>query len=108
MSSKMKNSNWYHNIIATDQENVISVITRRFDEDSAGLIHKFLGVELSRIKQRKTTHKAHIKRDKLYDVLNLFSDYQQYKEIEFLKECISYFNNSKKETEYLTLTFCNS
>ncbi len=98
---------WYHTIIATDQHNVISVTNREFIDDAAGFLHKFLEVPLSIQQNRIVTNTKTFTKEELYNVLELFRDYQSFKEIEFLKVCIGYLR-ANQDVEKLTFTFHNN
>ena len=102
----MKN-NWTHSIVATCDNKVINVTSRGFDDPAAGFIHNFLGIELNTEQDRTLTYTKTFSEDELYSVLELFTDYQSYKEIEFLKVCIGYLR-SNKEIEKIDLTFHNN
>ena len=106
MESKNNLSGIYHTLVATDREKVISVTTRDFEDSAAGLIHKFFKVPLS-TDYRMVTHRKNTDENELHEVLDLFDNYQQYKEIEFLKSCLSYLR-ANKDTKSLTLTFHNN
>ncbi len=95
---------WYHSIIATDKNKVISVMTRNFDE--MDIMHKFLDIPLNEEKIRNVKYVKVINLKELEQVLYMFKDYQEYKEIEFLKACIYYLR--KAETTELEFTFHNN
>ncbi|WP_109438314.1 hypothetical protein [Aquimarina sp. AU119] len=99
--------NWYHTIVATDDNKVISVTNRNFEEKAAGFLHNFLEVPLNTQQNRAVTNTKAFTETELCNVLELFRDYQQYKEIEFLKVCIGYLR-SNKNVEKLTFTFHNN
>lgn len=99
--------NWYHTIVATDDNKVISVTNRNFDEEAAGFLHNFLEVPLSIQQNRIVTNTKMFTETELYNILELFRDYQQYKEIEFLEVCIGYLR-SNENVEKLTFTFHNN
>lgn len=97
---------WNHIIIATDNDTVVSVTSRDFNHEIAGVLHKFLDAPLSTNHIRTVTNTLTFNEIELREVLDLFQEYQQYKEIEFLKSCISYLS-SNKSTNNLKFTFCN-
>ncbi|WP_438711036.1 hypothetical protein ACSTS3_21240 [Aquimarina muelleri] len=99
--------NWYHTIVATDDNGVISVTNRNFNEETAGFLHNFLEVPLSTQQNRIVTNTKTFTETELNNILELFRDYQQYKEIEFLKVCIGYLR-SNENVEKLNFTFHNN
>ncbi len=106
MESRTNASGWYHSIIVTHDNKVISVTTRDFNHDTAGLLHRILGVELNTEKHRKVTQIESYTYAELINVLLMFANYQQYKEIEFLKVCIDYLSKNPG-VEKLDFTFYN-
>ena len=107
MNSNKNVSGWFHSIIATNQEKVISVTTRDFNDKLAGFLHHFMKAPLSNQRNRIVTNTMTISDKQLVDILEIFDDYQEYKEIEFLKACIVYLR-MKKNVNSLTLAFHNS
>jgi hypothetical protein len=100
-------SGWFHSIIATDRNTVVSVTNRDFNDKLAGFLHNLIDAPLSTQKTRIVTHTTVISAEQLISVLQIFDDYQQYKEIEFLKACISYLRINETVNS-LTLTFYNN
>jgi len=103
---KTKIKGWNHIIIATDNDNVVSVTSRDFNHEIAGVLHKFLNAPLNTQQNRIITNILIFTEIELNKTLDLFQDYQEYKEIEFLKSCIGYLKTNKK-TDTLKFTFYN-
>lgn len=99
-------SGWTHSIVATHENKVISITTRNFEHEVAGVLHKFLNVPLDKEKIRRPNKTVSFNYSQLNTALLLFKDYQQYKEIEFLKVCLEYFNNDQV-IENINFTFIN-
>jgi len=97
---------WYHSIVAIHKNEVITITTRDFGHEIAGVLHKFLGVTLNTEKKRRVNERRSYTYAELTNVLLLFTDYQQYKEIEFLKVCLDYFSKGQN-IERIDFTFMN-
>jgi hypothetical protein len=93
-------------IVATSSDNVIAVVVRTEGDKSAGLFHKLLGVELSQERERKTINTILINRDKIHEILHYYIPYQEYKEIEFLKNCLWYLKKNEN-VENIKISFYN-
>ena len=107
MKNNSTMSGWYHKIVAMHDSKVISVTTRDFQHEVAGLLHNFLRVQLNTEKDRTVTQTNSFSYAELKNVLLLFTDYQKHKEIEFLKVCLDYFSKHPN-VEKLKFTFHNN
>jgi len=72
----------------------------------AGILHKFLNAPLNKKQTRMVTNILMFTEEQLKKTLDLFKDYQQLKEIEFLKSCINYLR-SNESLNNLKFTFYN-
>ncbi|NKI28303.1 YozE SAM-like fold [Arenibacter nanhaiticus] len=105
---KRKNlSGWSHSIIATECNTVVSITNRDFNDPLAGFLHELFDITLNTQRNRIVTHIKTVGAEQLTEVLRIFNDYQQYKEIEFLKPCLSYLRKNDSVNS-LTLTFHNN
>jgi hypothetical protein len=93
-------------VVATSGEKVISVTARNSKNEHTGVFHKLLGVELNESELRTVNGTIFCDAKKLYDVLSYYDDFQQYKEIEFLKKCLN-FLRSNENIENIKLSFYN-
>ncbi|NKI27431.1 hypothetical protein HCG49_12750 [Arenibacter sp. 6A1] len=105
---KRKNlSGWFHSIIATDYNTVVSITNRDFNDPLAGFLHELFDVTLNTQGNRIVTQIKTVNAEQLTEVLRVFDNYQQYKEIEFLKACLGYLSQNDSVNN-LTLTFHNN
>lgn len=93
-------------VVATSGENVISVTARNSKNEHAGVFHKLLGIELNESEFRTVNATIFCDSKKLNDLLSYYDNFQQYKEIEFLKKCLN-FLQSNENVENLKLSFYN-
>ena len=107
MDKSTKESRWNHSIVASSGNEVITVNTRRFDDDISSFLPNHFNHKLNKVGNRFDCESIEVTKEQIWDLYTALIPYQQYKEVEFAKACMRFLQANEHIT-ILTLTFNNN